>query len=145
MSVYLDISGGRALLDWFGEEPCFHDAEILRVTLDRSGASLLQVHGWRMTGDVAPDGFLVRDRHAIVSFHLAGITDLVLDGFSTQNVVSGLILRRAAERGRSAYLPAAASSDDFEIELMPCYGLDGFIRARDVSISFVPGPPQSFS
>lgn len=143
MSIYSEVSGGKALLEWFGEEPSFHDAEILCVVLNRSGTSMLQVHGWRMTSEITPDGYFVLDRHAVVTFHLTGITDLVLDGFSAQNVVSGVVLRRAAERGRSAYLPASASSDDFEIELMPCYGLDGFIRAREVSISFTPGRPEA--
>jgi hypothetical protein len=31
--------------------------------------------------------------------------------------------------------------EDIEIELEPCYGLSGLIRARNVSIAFEPGKP----
>ena len=70
--------------------------------------------------------------------------DLQLDGFSIQNVISGLILRRAINRPeRRAYLALDPHRDDIEIELEPCYGLDGVIRARSVAISFKPGKPNA--
>ncbi|MBP2498967.1 hypothetical protein ABID82_006539 [Methylobacterium sp. PvP062] len=68
--------------------------------------------------------------------------DLRLDGFSRQNVIGGLILRRAPDRPeRRNYLALDPTPDDIEIELEPCYGLDGLIRARSVAIAFEPGEP----
>jgi hypothetical protein len=73
---------------------------------------------------------------------LEGVMDLQLDGFSGQNVVGGLILRYATDRGRSGYYPMPEDPRDIEIELIPCYGLDGFIRAKKVALSFSPGRPD---
>lgn len=138
-AIYHDVPGGAALLRWFGEVPSFHDAEILGLDLRRKGLSRLRLHGWIMTGQVGPDRSLVLDRHAIVTFAIEGIMDLQLDGFSIQNVIGGLSLRRAPDRAeRRNYLALDPLPDDIEIELEPCYGLDGRIRARSVSIGFRP-------
>lgn len=140
---YSDVDGGDELLSWFGEVPTFHDGEILSLSLRRTGTSELKVHGWIMTADVDSDGFVVPDRHAVVTFSLEGIMDLQLDGFSGQNVIAGLVLRRAIDRGRSSCFSLPEQSDDIDIELIPCYGLDGFIRAKKVKVSFVPGRPAN--
>lgn len=82
------------------------------------------------------------EKHAVVTFSLDGIMDLQLDGFSSQNVIGGLQLQRATERGRANHYSHPQSPEDIEIELEPCYGLDGVIRAKRVSISFRPGLPD---
>jgi len=142
-SIYDGVPGGADLLRWFGQVPSFHDAEILSLHLSRKGQSVLRLHGWINTGKVGQDGYFVSDRHAIVTFTLSGIMDLRLDGFSIQNVIGGLVLRRAPERPeRRGYLALDPLPQDIEIELEPCYGLDGFIRARSVSITLKPGKPN---
>ena len=138
---YSDVIGGDELLRWFGEVPTFHDSEILSLSLHRTGTSELKVHGWIMTNEVGPDGHIVLDKHAVVTFSLEGIMDLQLDGFSGQNIIAGLVLQRATDRGRSSYFSLPEDGTDVEIELTPCYGLDGFIRAKKVAISFIPGRP----
>lgn len=139
--IYEDIPGGPELLAWFGQEPTFHDAEIIGLSLNRSGVSELKIHGWINTGDVGTDGHFVLAKHATVTFSLEGIMDLQLDGFSAQNVISGLELGYATDRGRSNYFSLSQDLQDIDIELMPCYGLDGYIRAKKVTVSFVPGRP----
>lgn len=121
---------------------CTVHAEGLNPDLCRHGQSTLRVHGWVTTDRVAQDGSLVIDRHAVVTLALQGIMDLQLDGFSRQNVIFGLLLRRAPERPeRRRCLAADPLPEDIEIELVPCYGLDGHIRARSVAITFEPGKP----
>lgn len=139
--IYSDLPGGAELLAWFGKQPTFHDAEIISLSLNRTGASELKIHGWIMTDDVDPNGYIVLDKHAVVTFRLEGVMDLQLDGFSGQNVIAGLVLRYAIDRGRSCYYAMPEDPRDVEIELIPCYGLDGFIRAKKVAISFNPGRP----
>ena len=79
-----------------------------------------------------------------MTFQLDGIMDVQLTGFSRQNVIYGLTLRRAPDRPkRRNYLTLDPQPDDIEIELEPCFGLDGLIRARSVSISFKPGKPSA--
>jgi len=139
--IYENISGGPELLAWFGQEPTFHDAEILSLTLTRNGISELKIHGWIGTDAVDQDGYRVLEKHAVVTFAFEDIMDLQLDGFSRQNVINGLILRYATDRGRAGYYALPKGPEDIEIELRPCYGLDGFIRAKKVTISFRPGRP----
>jgi hypothetical protein len=143
-AIYDAVQGGTELVRWFGRVPTFHDAEILSLHLRRKGQSALRLHGWIGTGVVGQDGYHVLDRHAIVTFTLTEIMDLQLDGFSIQNVISGLILRHAPDRPeRRGYLALDPLPQDIEIELEPCYGLSGLIRARTVSITFEPGRPNT--
>ncbi len=139
--IYGDVPGGDELLVWFGEVPTFHDAEIISLSLSRTGTGELKIHGWIMTDGVDPNGYIPLDKHAVVTFSFEGVMDLQLNGFSRQSVVAGLILRRATDRGRSDYYATPEGADDIEIELLPCCGLNGFIRAKRVAISFVPGRP----
>lgn len=141
--IYKDIPGGPELLAWFGQEPTFHDAEILGLSLNRSGVSELKVHGWINTGEISQDRHFVLAKHAVVTFRLEKIMDLQLDGFSAQNVISGLELGYATDRGRSNCYSLPQDTHDIEIELMPCYGLDGFIRAKKVAVSFTPWRPSN--
>ncbi len=137
--IYEDIPGGPELLAWFGQEPTFHDAEIIGLSLNRSGISELKIHGWINTGEISSDRHFALAKHAIVTFSLEKIMDLQLDGFSVQNVISGLELGYAKDRGRSNYFSLPQGPDDVDVELMPCYGMDGYIRAKKVMLSFVPG------
>jgi hypothetical protein len=139
--IYNTVAGGAELVRWFGRVPTFHDAEILSLHLRRKRPSILCLHGWINTGEVRQDGHYVLDRHAVVTFVLTDVVDLKLDGFSNQNVIGGLVLRRAPDRAdRQGYFTPLPQ--DVEITLEPCYGLDGFIRARSVSIEFKPGKPD---
>jgi hypothetical protein len=143
-AIYDAVSGGADLVRWFGQVPRFHDAEILSLRLTRKGHSVLRLHGWINTGEVDQNGYFVLDRHAIVTFSLSEVMDLQLDGFSIQNVIGGLVLRRAPDRPeRRGFLALDPHPQDIEIELVPCYGLNGLIRARAVSVTFAPGKPNS--
>ena len=140
---YSSVVGGDELLAWFGQVPTFHDAEIVSLSLNRVGASELRIHGWVMTDDVDPRGSFVLNKHAVVSFKFTDIMDLQLDGFSRQNVIAGLVLQRATDRDRAGYYALPEEEGDIEVELLPCYGLDGFIRAKKIEIAFEPGRPGS--
>lgn len=41
--TYEKIAGGPELLAWFGQKPTFHDAEILSLSLNRTGVSKLTI------------------------------------------------------------------------------------------------------
>lgn len=143
-SIFGQVEGGAELLRWFGRTPSFHDAEILSLHLRRKGRSELRLHAWIGTDAVGPGAKYVLDKHAVVTFTLDEVSDLQLDGFSVQNVIGGLILRRAPDRPeRRGFLAHDPLPSDIEIELEPCYGLSGLIRARSVSISFKPGEPDA--
>ena len=142
-SIYLDIPGGREIVEWFGIAPTFHDAEIVSLDLRRRAASRLRLHYWRRSREVDEHGHYVLDRHAVITFILQDILDLQLDGFSPQNVVFGLILKRAPPRpDRKHFCAFDPSPNDYELELEPCYGLNGLIRCRKVSVELTLGKPE---
>lgn len=136
-SIYQSIEGGPKLLSWFGRVPSFHDAEVLALNLERAGKSRLTLHGWNMTDTIDDKGFFFLDQHAVVTFHFEDVVDLQLEGFSHQNVINDLSLSRVST-GPSHDI---ALSETYEILIEPCYGISGFIHARTISVSFVPGKP----
>ena len=121
------IPGADALAAWFGHWPSFHDAEIHELHLNRHGASWLRVHTWRMTDRVDNDGYYVLERHVVVTFNMKQIATLVLDGFSHQNVISGLVIEQVP--------------DGLVMTLEPCYGLSGMIEAKEIRVEFSPIEP----
>ena len=138
--IYYTVPGGQELVQWFGQVPSFHDAEILSLDLRRQGQSALRLHCW--STKIRQDGFWVHDKHAVVTFTLEGVVDLQLDEFNHQNVIHGLILRRAPDRpDRRGYMALGPLPEDIEIEIEPCYGMNGWIRARSVAITLEPGKP----
>ena len=142
-AIYSCVQGGADLIDWFGHVPSFHDAEIVELSLHRRAPSTLRIHTWITRPEVDQRGSYIQDKHVVVAFRLEGIMDLQLDGFSHQNVISKLILRRAPDRPeRQPHYWLDPSPDDLEIELEPCVGLDGRIRCRKVRIDLTPGMPE---
>ena len=142
-TIYANIQGGPNLLAWFGHIPDFHDAEIVSFGLRRRAPSMLVIHAWNRTNEADARGHRILDRHAIVTFALEDIVDLQLNGFSHQNVISGLHLRRAPARpDRRPFYGLDPSPSDYEIELEPCFGLDGMIRCRRILVDLIPGKPD---
>jgi Immunity protein 50 len=90
-----EVAGSGALIGWFGRWPSFHDAEILSVSLNRSRSSCVRIHAWEMSKEVDAEGYFIPRKHVVVSFLLDGLTDLELNGFSSQNVILGLSVQRS--------------------------------------------------
>ena len=77
------IPGSAAVVQWFGEWPDFHDAEIVSLSLARTGESILRIYPF------------YPDRPATVVFNFEEITDVELGDFSGQNVISSLKIEEA--------------------------------------------------
>ena len=118
------IHGTQELYDWFGFWPSFHDAEVIKLHLNRSGPSSLAIHTWEMTKRVDSKGHYELEKHVVVEFILEDVAALSLEGFSQQNVIFGLAIDKI-ESG-------------FRLTLDPCYGLSGSITAESMSISLTP-------
>lgn len=124
-----DVAGAEALVQWFGKWPSFHDAEVLSLELNRVGTSCVRIHTWEMTGEVDAKGFYVLRKHMKVSFSLDGLKDLELAGFTSQNVIFGLDIRR--------------SEEGLQLVLDPCYGVAGSLTAEAIRVEFEPGMPAN--
>jgi hypothetical protein len=72
----------------------------------------------------------VTDRHAVVRFTLDGVTEVQLSGFNHQNVLMEVLLSRT-------------DAGAYRLELSPCFGIDGWIEAREVTISLTAGRPEA--
>jgi Immunity protein 50 len=140
--VLNSIPGGPELLAWFGYVPSFHDAEIIDLHLNRTGPSTLRIHTWVMDPETKTEDWPPFEKHVIVTFTVEDIVGLDLEDFSSQNVISGLVLRLIREDVPSFNMkwlhPPKPLPDIYEIVLEPCYGLCGTIRAHRVSISLTP-------
>ncbi|MGO1074723.1 hypothetical protein [Inquilinus sp. CA228] len=128
-SALPEIPGGAALIEWYGFVPNFHDGFVLSVKLASDGPGEIRIHTWRMTDRTDEKGYFILDRHAIVIFALEGVTDINLSEFNEIGCISEL----GVFRGR----------DCFEIRWdgAGVLGVEGSIRARRISVSFVPGKP----
>lgn len=126
-SLLLKIPGGPELLEWLGGVPEFGDGEVVSLVLDRTGQSKLSMRMDRP------------ERKVTVTFALQDWIDVAIQGFSHQNVVGGLKLRPAGERQVQVWERGVGfTPGELEIELEPCFGAYGTIRANISSISIVP-------
>jgi len=109
--------------------PNFGDGEVVSLTLDREGNSILRVLATRRDAN----GDLGR---AIISFHLSDMIDVDIEGFSRQNVIDDLKLRCARDKEiHPSLLGIGLVAPKFEIQLSPCAGAFGKIRASIMNIS----------
>jgi hypothetical protein len=122
------IPGATELHDWFGYWPDFHDAEIVSLHLNRKGTSSLRVHAWDTTKEVDDKGHYVMAKHIVVEFIFENISEMTLNGFSPQNVLSGLDIEKIGS--------------GFRLTLGECYGLAGSIEADRMSLRIMPGKPS---
>jgi uncharacterized protein (DUF433 family) len=124
----LQLPGLEDLIAWFGYFPSFHDAEVVSISLDRTGASRTAIHTFQRTNETDERGHYVCRKHVVVTFVLERIRDLSLEGFNSQNVLNGISLARG-----SGY---------YELVLEETYGVAGKLRADVMRIELDPGKPS---
>jgi hypothetical protein len=119
-----DFPGANELLDWFGEFPSFHDAEIEELLLSRGGTSRIKLSTCRTLPAVDENGRNKRDRRAVVSIEMQDVLDLELSDFSHQNVVASIGFER--------------TGDAFRVSISPLFGIGGWVQARRIRFSVSP-------
>src|SRR5208283_375337 len=109
-------------------------AEVLSITLDRSGGSRVVIHAFEMTPEIDATGHYVLAKHAVVTFFLEGfptgpqgITNTSLAYFNAQNVLSSSSVNKTAK--------------GYELVLEASYGVDGLIACESMSVKIEPGWP----
>jgi hypothetical protein len=127
------IAGTEKLIAVFGRWPTFHDAEVVRLSLDRRSPTGgceptidAVVHTWEMTADIDPAGHYGMRNHVLVHLRFFGIDELQLDGFNGQNVLFALTV--SAVQGREA------DGLDFQIEFDPSFGVGMLFLCRAIEI-----------
>jgi hypothetical protein len=130
-SILADIPGGSELLEWFDNEPGFHDAEVISLCLDRAGQSNLRVAICKPYGNG-------QWKTAVVTMILKDMIDVSIEGFSHQNVIGGLTISHNDKTPSGVHpslLGIGAGAPDHRIELRPCAGAFGTILATIAEIS----------
>jgi hypothetical protein len=128
-SVLHDISGGDALIEWFGRIPYFHDGELREITFSNKGVGLLRIYTWNMTDELNAEGYFVLEKHATVTIALEGVREINCSDF---DMVPGII----------GFLWITKPDDNYRIEWDASYGVTGVIIAQQLSIDLVPGKPK---
>lgn len=123
------VSGFTDVASWFGRWPSFHDAEILEICLKRAEPSFVSVLTWQTHRQLDERGLYLRTKHAVVVFLLDNVQDVSLEGFSQQNVISGLQVQ--------------ISEVGVKLHLHPCFGLSGTIEAEGLRLELKPQIDQS--
>jgi hypothetical protein len=117
-AILHEIPGGKALLDWFGRVPRFHDANLLEITLNSKGLSILRVHTWQMTNKVDARGYIELDKHVVVTVTLEEVSDIALTEFNLPGIIFDLDVTKADESMQLAWSGS--------------YGVAGTLRAKKI-------------
>ncbi len=131
MSEILEaIPGALDLVEWFGGWPTFHDAEVPSLELQRTGPCTVRIHTFEVVDQRATRGPVMFTKHVVVSFIFEDVKAVRLEGFNSQNVVDGIVLR--------------SGDAGYELDIKASYGLEGTITASRLRVEFEPGiPPDS--
>jgi hypothetical protein len=128
MDISDRIAGAEKLLAVFGKWPSFHDAEVVRINLDRRSPDsehepILEalIHTWEMTREIDAAGFYGTRHHALVHLRFRGFDELQLEGFNHQNVLFDLSISDVKDR--------QADQLYFQVEFNPSHGLGALFCA----------------
>jgi hypothetical protein len=128
----IEIPGAELLTRVFGRWPSFHDAEVVRIALERTSdfaagpACELDIHVFEMTSELDEKNHYVLRYHTLVTLRCEGLRESDLSGFNNQNVLAGLDLletdRREDDRVR------------YELTLDPSYGVSARFACESVRV-----------
>ena len=119
-----DIAGAELLRKWFGAIPSFQDAGVESLTLTSGHGGSIRIRAFRMTDQIDERGYYVLDKHAFVTFHLSGVSDVELEDFDVGSVLDQLQVVRVGER--------------FEIVFRSHVGLSGRLQAERIGVEVDP-------
>ena len=154
MGIEQQIHNAHLITDVYGYGPSFHDAEVLRVTLDRTvddvepwyeGRSAVWgpcldalIYISEMSQDTDSTGSFTFEKHRRVLLHFRGVTDLNLTGFNEPNALFELSIKE---------VPDPQPEDiRFEVGFSASYGLSASFQCYSIGVeSVVPCEPMSGS
>jgi hypothetical protein len=129
------IQNSCLLTDIFGRWPSFHDAEVLRITLDRdephpfSPNLQATIHVFEMTSQIDEQGRYVLKNHVAVTFRFLEIYELQLEDFNHQNVLQGLRIIDVSDRQLERI--------ELEVSFDGIYGLSAKFQCNSITIEAV--------
>lgn len=102
-----EIQGSELLTRIFHGWPSFHDAEIVRFSLQRQPRSAFLecvIHVFATPGALDADEHFVTTDHTLVTLRFDGIELQRLEDFNQQNVIDDLRIELAAQEGKKRFI-----------------------------------------
>jgi hypothetical protein len=101
-SISQQISGAGSSIEWFGYWPDFHDGKILELHLNPRGSSRIIIYTWNLTDKIDSNGYLIREKHAVVTFFFDELSEVELsfNDFGQQHEISELSISRCGNELR---------------------------------------------
>ena len=136
MEAHEFIQGFELVVAHLGLWPSFHDAEVLKLVIDRTHVAAskelspvldLHLRGWVMTSEVTEQGFYKIRGEALFHFRFEGITGLQIEGFNNQNVLSALNLEVVSH-------PHDTNRQVLQVELEHCYEFQASFIAQKAQV-----------
>lgn len=114
----------RAVVDWFGEWPDFHDFEVASISVNRAGKSSIRVYGFETTRDLDSSGSYITTKEAAIDFWLHGIVDIEMRDFNEQNVIGGIEFSKEEDGIRTTFYTL--------------FGVHGSVLCENISVTVSP-------
>nr|WP_250814275.1 hypothetical protein [Neorhizobium tomejilense] len=139
-NLFASLTGGQAIIDWFGFCPRFHDASLERLEI-ANGNVLLAIRAFRMTEELDQQRRFICDRHALVVLQMSGVSGIMLHG-SAVSIISDLKIRRltADEAASNWETCAAPVKGEIEVTFDTSIGLYGSIYSKELAFQLQPMP-----
>ena len=86
------------------------------------------MHTFHVTDEVDHKGLYILDKHCVVTFVLEDLSAVELTHFNHQNVLLRLEFYK--------------DNDEYVLVFAPAHGIEGTLKAKNVSIEMIPGIPS---
>lgn len=119
-NIYAYIKNAELMIRFFETWPTFHDAEVLKLRLDRKGVFLeLDIYVFSGSRDTDRKGFYRHFKECLLTLRFHEIDEMQLEGFNQQNVLASLTVDKG---------------ERFEVELEPIFGLGGTFSCSAIEV-----------
>jgi hypothetical protein len=152
MGIERLIHNAQLVVDFFGEWPAFHDAEVLKVTLLRDidspppwlrdGAASqgpcleAAIYAFSSSGKVDAAGYYDIIKQSKVTLRFYDVTELFIEDFNGQNVLFALHINETQSGGDG--------ENRLEVEFKTSYGMWSSFQCHSISVESVkPFEPDS--
>ena len=129
----MEFDHAARLTDIFGEWPDFHDAEVLRVSVDRGGPGGptmdVMIHVFERTAEVDSAGLYVLKHHTQVTLRFTNVDLEGLAWIKQQDVLEDLVVTELD--------PESNDGRAWRIELVPSYGLGATLQCERAIVMHV--------
>lgn len=144
------IQGVEKITEIFGRFPSFHDAEVLKIVLDRSGSGKFKptleslMWTWQMTNEIDENRRIVLENHCFVDFKFSEIAELSLQGFNHQNVINELVIEEVSDKHYELFksdneyakqwIKQMIESHTFYVKFEYCHGVVADFFCKEITV-----------